>query len=78
MKRIVTDSSNFKDLRQRDAYYVDKTPQIVEFFEYSNNIILMPRPRRFGKTLFLSTMNYLFSNQEKDASLFQETSLSPL
>jgi len=75
MKRIVTDSSNFKDLRQRDAYYVDKTPQIVEFFEYSNNIILMPRPRRFGKTLFLSTMNYLFSNQEGEAHLFQETSV---
>jgi len=75
MKKIITDSSNFKDLRQRDAYYVDKTPQIVEFFEYSSNIVLMPRPRRFGKTLLLSTMNYLFSNQEQDASLFQETSL---
>ncbi|SFV75435.1 hypothetical protein MNB_SM-3-970 [hydrothermal vent metagenome] len=40
MKRIVTDSSNFKDLRQRDAYYVDKTPQIVEFFEEKEYIAL--------------------------------------
>ncbi|SFV75089.1 Conserved protein, with a weak D-galactarate dehydratase/altronate hydrolase domain [hydrothermal vent metagenome] len=73
MKKIITDSSNFKDFIQRDAYYVDKTPQIIEFFEYSNNVILMPRPRRFGKTLFLSTINYLFSNQEKEAHLFEDT-----
>jgi len=75
MKKIVTDSSNFKDFIQRDACYIDKTKQIVEFFELSNKIILMPRPRRFGKTLFLSTIYYLFSNLEKDETLFKETAI---
>ena len=75
MKKIVTDSSNFKDFRQRDAYYVDKTKEIKEWFENNSKITLMPRPRRFGKTLFLSTIYYLFSNKEKDPTLFKETSV---
>ena len=75
MKKIVTDSSNFKHLRGKNAYYVDKTKEIVEFFDLNNDIILMPRPRRFGKTLFLSTIYYLFSNKEKDPTLFEDTSI---
>ncbi len=75
MKAIVTDSSNFKHLRGKNAYYVDKTKEIVEFFNLNNDIILMPRPRRFGKTLFFSTIYYLFSNKEKDSTLFEETSV---
>ena len=75
MKAIVTDSSNFKDFRERYAYYVDKTKEVVEFFDLNNKIILMPRPRRFGKTLFLSTIYYLFSNKEKDPTLFEDTSI---
>ncbi len=73
MKKIITDSSNFKDFTQRNAYYVDKTPEILELFDLNSNIILMPRPRRFGKTLFLSTLYYLFSNREQDETLFAET-----
>jgi len=65
MKQIITDSSNFKDFILRDAYYVDKTKQIKEFFELSDKIVLMPRPRRFGKTMFLSTIKYLCSNKHQ-------------
>lgn len=74
-KKIITDSSNFKDFVERNAYYVDKTREVVEFFEHNSKTILMPRPRRFGKTLFLSTIYYLFSNKEKDPALFKETSI---
>ena len=70
MKNIITDSSIFKDFIQRDAYYVDKTTQIVDLFNSNSKIILMPRPRRFGKTMFLSTIKYLFSNQLKEKELF--------
>jgi len=75
LKNIITDSSIFKDFIQRDAYYVDKTKQIVDLFNSNSKIILMPRPRRFGKTMFLSTINYLFSNQLKEKELFKETSV---
>ena len=74
-KSIITDSSNLKDLRNRNAYYIDKTLEVKNLFENSSNIILMPRPRRFGKTLFLSTMYYFFSNQEKDKALFENTAV---
>ena len=73
MKNIITDISNFKDFIQRNAYYINKTPQIKEFFELNDKIVLMPRPRRFGKTMFLSTMKYLFSNKEAESELFKET-----
>ena len=75
MKKIITDSSNFKDFIQRDAYYVDKTKEIKAFFELSDKIILMPRPRRFGKTMFLSTIKYLTSNKIAEKELFRETSI---
>ena len=75
MKNIITDSSNLKDFLSRDAYYVDKTTSIVELFEHNSKIILYPRPRRFGKTLFLSTLYYFLSNKEKDKTLFKDTSI---
>ena len=65
--------SNFKSLREDNCYYVDKTREIIEFFNLSGDIILMPRPRRFGKTLFLSTLYYFFNNLEQNEKLFANT-----
>ena len=73
MKSIITDSTIFKDFIQRDAYYVDKTKEVVEFFELKPKVILLPRPRRFGKTMFLSTIKYLFSVKEAEDVLFKDT-----
>ena len=73
MQPIVTDSSDFKHNRQKNGYYIDKTKQIEEFFNIIDDIVLMPRPRRFGKTLFLSTIYYLFSNKEKNEGIFKDS-----
>jgi len=73
MKPIITDSTIFKDFRQRDGYYVDKTKEIIEFFELKPKVILLPRPRRFGKTMFLSTIKYLFSIKDAEDKLFEGT-----
>ena len=75
MKKIITTASNFKYFIENDGYYVDKTPEIKEFFELSDQIILMPRPRRFGKTMFLSTIKYLTSKKVAEKELFKETSI---
>jgi len=73
MKPIITTSTDFKYIRTKNGYYVDKTKEIVEFFDLNAQIILLPRPRRFGKTMFLSTIKYLFSIKEAEKELFKDT-----
>ncbi len=51
MKKLPIGVSDFKFLIDQDYYYVDKTLFIKEVIETSSQVILIPRPRRFGKTL---------------------------
>ena len=73
MKKLPIGTSDYQVLKQENDYYIDKTKNIIEFFNTSGRIVLMPRPRRFGKTLFQSTLYYFFSNQEKDEEIFKDT-----
>jgi hypothetical protein len=66
MQQIPIGIGNFKRLRDDNNYYLDKTSNIKEFLEISANVTILARPRRFGKTLFQSTLYYFFSNKEKD------------
>ena len=45
---------DFKTLIEKNCYFVDKSLLIKEFINNSANVILTPRPRRFGKTLNMS------------------------
>ena len=60
MKRIPTGIENFKTLIDKNAYYIDKTNFISEVL--NEKILFYTRPRRFGKTLNMSMLYYLFSN----------------
>jgi len=57
-KTIQIGTSDFKELIDRNNYYIDKSLLIKEFIENGADIILTPRPRRFGKTLNLSMLRY--------------------
>ena len=75
MKRISTGTENFKELRDNNYYYVDKTMLIEDVI--SDKVMMYNRPRRFGKTLNLSMLYYFFSNQEKENSyLFKGLNIS--
>ena len=64
--------SDFKALRLRRNYYIDKTEFIKNIIDNQSSVVLITRPRRFGKTLNMSTLRYYFDNQIKDAKeLFQ-------
>ncbi|AYZ73947.1 9-O-acetyl-N-acetylneuraminate esterase [Fusobacterium necrophorum] len=65
--------SDFKVLREANYYYVDKTKWIEELQQEIGKTILFTRPRRFGKTLNMSMLQYFFDiqNQEENAKLFQ-------
>ena len=58
---------SFREIRERDAYYVDKTGFARRLIEQGKYYFLS-RPRRFGKSLLVDTLDALFSSQEE---LFQ-------
>ena len=66
MKKIALGNSDFKTIIDDDRYFVDKTLLIKEFLEDSSQIILIPRPRRFGKTLNLSMIRYFVEKSDED------------
>jgi len=72
MQKIPIGISDFKKLRENNFFYIDKTLFIKEIIEASAEIILITRPRRFGKTLNLSSLRYYFEKTAlSNASLFK-------
>ena len=64
--------SDFKALRLRNNYFIDKTMYIKDIIDNQSGVVLITRPRRFGKTLNMSMLRYYFDCNVKDsASLFQ-------
>ncbi len=54
---------DFKFLRDRDCVYIDKTRYIQKIVENGGQYFFLARPRRFGKSLFLSTLQYFFEGK---------------
>jgi hypothetical protein len=68
MKKLPIGISDFKELITGDYTYIDKTLFIQEIVEKGTKVALIPRPRRFGKTLNLSMLKYFFEKCEEDTS----------
>jgi hypothetical protein len=58
--------SDFRLLRQSNATYVDKTAAIADVLRHPAQVMLFPRPRRFGKTLLLSTLQAFVERGSED------------
>ncbi|MCP4410017.1 MAG: AAA family ATPase, partial [Gammaproteobacteria bacterium] len=70
-RQIPIGISDFKELRTGDYYYVDKSLLITDVVHSGAKVILLPRPRRFGKTINLSMLHYFFDiAQEEGAAPF--------
>ena len=67
MQGLGIGESDFKGLRIRDNYYIDKTMYIKDIIDNQSRVILVTRPRRFGKTLNMSTLRYYFDCTQKDS-----------
>lgn len=75
MKKIPIGIENFKEIINKDYYFIDKSLLIKDVMD--EKIILYTRPRRFGKTLNMSMLNYFFNIKEKDnAYLFDNLEIS--
>ena len=60
IKKLPVGESDFKKIITENYYYVDKSLFIKEILDRGDTILLLPRPRRFGKTLNLSMLKYFY------------------
>lgn len=75
-KVISIGKQDFASLRENDYFFVDKTNFIKEWWENGDDITLITRPRRFGKTLNMSMLECFFSNKyKKREDLFEGLSI---
>ena len=67
---------DFEQIIKNDCFYVDKTDFIREWWNSRDSVTLIARPRRFGKTLNMSMLDYFFSNKYADKGhLFEGLSI---
>lgn len=65
-KKLGLGVEDFKEIIEQDYYYIDKTKFIEEILLDGAKIKLFCRPRRFGKTLNMSTLRYFFDIETKE------------
>lgn len=76
-KTLKIGRSDFGLIVRNNHYFVDKTELIYEFYNSANDVVLMPRPKRFGKTLNLSMIAHFFDIQKpENKELFTEYKIS--
>lgn len=71
--QITTDNYSFEKLRRSNALYVDKTGYVWNLVNSGTSIYFLSRPRRFGKSLLLSTLKAYFEGKRE---LFEGLALS--
>ena len=75
MKAIPTGVYDYRELKQENYYYVDKTLMIKDFLERKSKVTLVTRPRRFGKTINMSMMSEFFDITKDSKEIFKGTKI---
>jgi hypothetical protein len=65
MRKLPIGISDFKKLREENFIYVDKTKYIYKLITEGGGYYFLSRPRRFGKSLLISTIGYLFEGRKE-------------
>jgi hypothetical protein len=65
MKNLPLGVQTFRDFSEKNYIYVDKTKQIHDLFAQGGRYYFLSRPRRFGKSLLISTLAELFSGNKE-------------
>ncbi len=77
-KQILQGIDNFKEIIDNNGYYVDKTLLAKDLIDRHDKILLITRPRRFGKTLNMSMLKYFFEIPECRQHDLEEVDVSYL
>ena len=77
-KKLPVGIDDFKEIIENNYYFVDKSLLINELLDKKSKVTLLPRPRRFGKTLNMSMLNYFFNieDNENNKYLFNGLAIS--
>lgn len=75
LRPIAIGRQNFADIIEKNCFYVDKTNFIKEWWEDNNDITVILRPRRFGKTLTMSMVEQFFSLKYAESKLFKNLNI---
>jgi hypothetical protein len=67
---------SFPEIREKGYIYVDKTKYIADLLK-NNGRIFCARPRRFGKSLTISTIQTIFSEKPEDRAFFEGLDIAP-
>ena len=67
-KKLPIGISDFREIIEQDYAFVDKSLLIREVLDASGKALLLPRPRRFGKTLNMQMLEHFFRESEEDTS----------
>ena len=75
MRKLPNGISNYEQIVKENRIYVDKTKYIEKLEDLSDHTIMFLRPRKFGKTLFTSTLEWYYDINKKDKfdELFKNT-----
>jgi hypothetical protein len=65
-RKIAIGIQDFGKIREENDFYIDKTMFIKEWWENRDDVTLITRPRRFGKTLTMNMLDYFFSVEHKE------------
>ena len=65
-RKVAIGYQNFSDIISNNYFYIDKTSFIREWWENGDQVTLISRPRRFGKTLTMSMLENFFSVEKED------------
>ena len=81
-KKFPIGTQDLKKIFDDNAYYVDKTPFIKSVINHDADVLLITRPRRFGKTLFMNTLARFFAldvaqpgNLDSQLAIFPQTEI---
>ncbi|WP_448821750.1 AAA family ATPase [Cetobacterium sp.] len=76
-KNLPVGIDDFKEIIENNCYFADKSLLIDELLSKRSKVTLLPRPRRFGKTLNMSMLNYFFNIEDKNSNrkLFEELAI---
>ena len=71
-KLLPTNTSTFRKIREGGYLYIDKTQYLYELVRYPAGAWFLSRPRRFGKSLFISTLHHYYdlAYQEQFKDIF--------
>ena len=76
MSTLQVGNVSFREIRENDYCYVDKTAFIEEFFSLAIKLSLITRPRRFGKTLMMNMLSDFFDITQDSKAIFDGLTIS--